>query len=58
LERVDVHTGPDGPQEITFVFDGPVPDHQVAFIDDIASIDTTGVAYTVGADMTINHPFV
>jgi hypothetical protein len=58
LERVDVHTGPDGTQEITFVFDGPLPDHQVAFIDDIASIDTTGVAYTVGADMTINHPFV
>lgn len=47
LERVDVHTGPDGTQEITFVFDGPLPDLQVAFIDDIASIDTTGVAYTV-----------
>ena len=37
------------------MFDGPLPDHQVAFIDDIASIDTTGVAYTIGADMTINH---
>jgi hypothetical protein len=30
LERVDVHTGPDGTQEITFVFDGPLPDHQLA----------------------------
>jgi hypothetical protein len=47
VERIEVHTEPDGTQEIALVFDGQLPDEQVAFVDDITSAYTGGLGYTV-----------
>jgi hypothetical protein len=47
VERIEVHTEPDGTQEIALVFDGRLPDDQVAFVDDITSAYTGDLGYTI-----------
>lgn len=47
MQSIEVSTSQDGAQKIEFVFDDPLPDDRVTYIEDIASADTPGVAYTI-----------
>jgi hypothetical protein len=48
IESVEVETDADGSQQVTFVFDGPLPDADAALVDDITSLrDPEGLSYAI-----------
>lgn len=47
VERIEVHSSPDGSQEVAIVFDGRLPDDRVSYVEDITSIHTPGLGYAV-----------
>jgi hypothetical protein len=48
VSAVEVHTGADDSQQVTFIFDGPLPDPQVALVEDITALrDPTQLGYAI-----------
>jgi len=46
VRGIDVETSPEGAQRIQILFDGPLPDDRVTYIEDVTTADIQSVAYT------------
>lgn len=47
VQRIEIRAGVDGGEDLTFVFDGAVPDERVTFAPDVSEIEAPGIAYAV-----------
>jgi hypothetical protein len=46
IVRIEQRLGADLAQEFVIVFDGPVPDDRISFVEDIRHVDAPAIAYT------------
>lgn len=46
IRSIEAHIGTAGAQDFVIVFDRPVPDARVGYVDDIENLDTSRVTYT------------
>jgi hypothetical protein len=46
IRTIEASVGVDGSQDFVIVFDAPVPDGRVDYVDDIGDVDAPAVAYT------------
>jgi hypothetical protein len=46
IRTIETYIGVNGAQDFVIVFDGPVPDDRMSYVEDIKNVDAPAVAYT------------
>ena len=46
IHEIETYVGGEGAQDFVIVFDGPVPDDRISYVEDIENVDAPAVAYT------------